>query len=57
MKNVRKFLLVVVFIGVAIAVQAQNDREIIPVDWKGIEKLAKKNPEKIKEQVARLSAE
>ena len=57
MKNVRKFLLVVVFIGVAIAAQAQNDREIIPVDWKGIEKLAKKNPEKIKEQVARLSAE
>ena len=43
MKNVRKFLLVVVFIGVAIAAQAQNDREIIPVDWKGIEKLAKKN--------------
>ena len=57
MKSIRNFLLVVVLIGMTVAAQAQNDREIIPVDWTELEQLAKTNPEKIKEQVARLSAQ
>ena len=32
-------------------------REIIPVDWKGIKKEIKKNPEHVRDLVKRLSAE
>lgn len=57
MKSIRNFLLVVVLIGMTVAAKAQKDREIIPVDWTELEQLAKTNPEKIKEQVTRLSAQ
>lgn len=37
--------------------QAQKEREIIPVDWKEVRKVAESDPQRIKDLVVRLSAD
>ena len=44
------------FLLMPASIQAQGEREIIPVDWKEVQKVAEENPQQIKQLVARLSA-
>lgn len=44
------------FLLMPASIQAQGEREIIPVDWKEVQKVAEENPQQIKQLVSRLSA-
>ena len=46
----------VIFLLMPASIQAQGEREIIPVDWKEVQKVAEENPQQIKQLVSRLSA-
>ena len=50
------FFLFVLFLLMPVSLQAQEERVIIPVDWKEVKEVAEKDPERIKGLVARLSA-
>ena len=55
MKQLLTLLVAVLLLPTAL--YAQKEREIIPVNWKEIKEVAVKEPQKIKELVARLSAD
>ena len=52
----RQFIVFMIFLLMPLTIQAQEEREIIPVDWKEVKKVAEKDPQRIKDLVARLSA-
>lgn len=54
MKHLLTFILLML---IPISMIAQQERQLLPVDWKAIQKEVKKNPEHVKGLVARLSAQ
>lgn len=55
MKQVLVILALILFLPVSI--HAQNENNVIPVDWKEVRKVAENEPQRIKELVAKLSAD
>ena len=52
----KQIVLLCLLLCIPLCLSAQQERELMPVNWKTVEKEAKKNPEHIKELVTRLSA-
>ena len=53
--NMRQLLVFVFFLFISATSQAQYVRDIIPVDWKEMQKVADNDPQRIKDLVSRLS--
>ena len=54
MKNV--IVLLVFFLSLPFSLFAQEENEIIPVDWKEVKKVAEKDPQRIKDLVTRMAS-
>ena len=54
--TMRQTIAFMFFLLMPLTIQAQEEREIIPVDWKEVKKVAEQDPQRIKDLVARLSA-
>lgn len=54
--TMRQIIGFMIFLLMPLTIQAQKEREIIPVDWKEVKKVAEQDPQQIKDLVARLSA-
>ena len=52
----RQVFIFTFFLFISATSLAQNEREIIPVDWDGVQKVAENAPQRIKDLVSRLSA-
>ena len=52
----RQTIVFMIFLLMPLTIQAQEEREIIPVDWKEVKKVAEQDPQRIKDLVTRLSA-
>ena len=55
MRQVLVILALILFLPVS--THAQNENDVIPVDWKEVRKVAENEPQRIKELVAKLSAD
>lgn len=53
----KQLFLLMTFLLMPLTLLAQEEREMIPVDWKEVKKVAEQDPQRIKNLVERMSAE